>query len=111
MALAMTFFSAGVSSRPAELLGTGTLSSPSISRDEEGGGDDEVGDELAHAPSARPTANATINPRLIFRSGGRDSYLSLLCIMRLDVPDREQSAASIPADDGRTRHLRSGPGG
>ena len=111
MALAMIFFSAGVSSRWAELLGSGTLSSPSISRDEDGGGDDEVGDELAHAPSARPAANATINPHLICRFAGRDSCLSLLCIISLDVTNREQSAASIPVDEGRSRHLRSGPGG
>ena len=112
MALAMIFFSAGVSSRWPRPLGGGALSSPSISGDDEdGGGDDEVGDELAHAPSARPAANATINPHLICRFGGRDSCLSLLCIISLDVTNREQSAASIPVDEGRSRHLRRGPGG
>ena len=112
MALAMIFFSAGVSSRLAELLGERHAVQPEhIGDDEDGGGDDEDGDELAHAPSARPAANATINPHLICRFAGRDSCLSLLCIMSLDVTNREQSAASIPVDEGRSRHLRRGPGG
>lgn len=97
MALTMIFFSAGVSSRGSGPLGGGGgLSDAPKSRDEDGGGDDEVGDELAHAPSARPAANATINPDLICRFGGRDSCLSLLCIISPDATNREKSAAGIP---------------
>ena len=112
MALAMIFFSAGVSSRWLSPVGGGAPSSLSISGDDEDddGGDGD-GDEVAQAPSARPAANATINPRFIWRFGGRDSCRSLLCIMSLDVTNREQSAASIPVDEGRSRHLRRGPGG
>ena len=106
MALAMIFFSAGVSSRWPSPVGGGASSSLGISGDDEAeGGGDGDGNEVAQAPSARPAANATINPRLIFRSGGRDSRLSLLCIISLDVTNRQQSAASIPVDGCRSRHL------
>jgi hypothetical protein len=95
MALAMIFFSAGVSSRWPSPVGGGA--SYSLGDEAEGGGDED-GDELAHAPRARPAANATINPHLICRFAGRDSCLNLLCIISLDVTNREQSAASIPVD-------------
>ena len=100
MALAMIFFSAGVSSRWPSRAGGGAPSSLSISGDDEdeGGGDGD-GDEVAQAPSARSAANATINPHLICRFAGRDSCLSLLCIISLDVTNREQSAASIAVDE------------
>jgi hypothetical protein len=73
MALAMIFFSAGVSSRWPRPLGGGALSGPS----EDAGGGDGGGD-VVQAASARPAANATIDPRLICRLGGRG--LRLLCI-------------------------------
>ncbi len=53
--------------------------------------------------------NATINPHFMCRVAGRNSCLSLLCIVSLDVT-KEQSAASFPIDEGRSRHLRRGPG-
>ena len=95
----MIFFSAGVSSRWPSPVGGGAPSGLSISGDNEDDGGDGDGDELAHAPSARLAANATINPHLICRFGGRDSCLSLLCIISLDVANREQSAASIAVDE------------